>query len=102
MGVTSAGGDSEMCAICSLELFVPLGLRGFFAVIARGGVWRLPAFFVADGAPDSGEGRFMFSAVFGFFGTGVQWLRLQLVIVHRLIRKCFLALFTRSGKLGER
>ena len=72
MGITVAGGDSEMCAVCLLEFFVPLGLRGFFAVIARGDVWRLPIFFLADGAPDSGEGRFMLSAVFGFFGTGVQ------------------------------
>ena len=56
MGVTSAGGDAEMCAVRSLESFVPLGLRGFFAVATRDGVWRLPVFFVAAGAPDSGEG----------------------------------------------
>jgi hypothetical protein len=30
-------------------------LRGFFAVVARRGVWRLPVFFVAAGASDSGE-----------------------------------------------
>ena len=56
MGVTSAGGDAEMRAVCSFESFVPLGLRGFFAVATRGGVWRLPVFFVAAGAAESGEG----------------------------------------------
>ena len=53
MGVTSACGEVEMCAVRSL---VSLGLRGFFAVVARRGVWRLPVFFVAAGAADSGEG----------------------------------------------
>jgi hypothetical protein len=75
MGVTSAGGEAEMCEVCSLAPFFPLGLRGFFAVVACRGVWRLPAFFVAAGASESGEGRFIFSAVFVFFGTGVQWLK---------------------------
>jgi len=53
MGVTSACGEAEMCAVRSL---VCLGFRGFFAVVARRGVWRLPAFLVAAGASDSGEG----------------------------------------------
>lgn len=42
-----------MCADCAP---VPSGLRGFFAAIARRGAWRLPPFFVAVGASDSGEG----------------------------------------------
>ena len=54
--VTSACGEVEMCAVRSLASFVPLGLLGFFAVVARRGVWRLPVFFVAAGASDSGEG----------------------------------------------
>ena len=74
MGVTSAFGDAEMCAVRSLASLVPLGLRGFFAVVARRGVWRLPVFFVEAGASDSGEGLFISSAVFVFFGTGFQWL----------------------------
>ena len=41
-----------MCAVRSL---VSLGFRGFFAVAARRGVWRLPVFFVAASASDSGE-----------------------------------------------
>jgi hypothetical protein len=45
-----------MCAVRSLVTLVPLALRGFFAVLARRGVWRLPVFFVAAGASDSGEG----------------------------------------------
>jgi hypothetical protein len=45
-----------MCTVRSLVTLVPLGLRGFFAVVARRGVWRLPVFFVATGASDSGEG----------------------------------------------
>jgi hypothetical protein len=53
MGVTSACGDAEMCAVRSLA---SLGFSGFFAVVARRGVWRLPVFFVAAGASDSGEG----------------------------------------------
>ena len=56
MGAPSAGGDAEMCAVGSLESFVPLGLRGFFAVATRGGVWRLPVFLVAADAAESGEG----------------------------------------------
>ena len=54
MGVTSACGEAEMCAVRSLVY--PLDFRGFFAVVARRGVWRLPVFFVAAGASDSGEG----------------------------------------------
>jgi hypothetical protein len=53
MGFTSACGEAEMCAVRSLA---SLGFRGFFAVVARRGVWRLPVFFVAAGASDSGEG----------------------------------------------
>ena len=56
MGVTSDGGEVEMCAVRSPAPFIPLGLRGFFAVVARRAVWRLPVFFVAAGASDSGEG----------------------------------------------
>src|SRR4029077_15845744 len=74
MGVTSAFGEVEMCALRSLASFIPLRLRGFFAVVARRGVWRLPFFFVAAGASDSGEVWFISSAVFFFFGTGVEWL----------------------------
>ena len=56
MGVTAASGEVEMCALRSLASFIPLGLLGFFAVVARRGVWRLPVFFVAAGAAESGEG----------------------------------------------
>ena len=35
-----------MCAVRSLASFIPLGLRGFFAVVARRGVWRLPVFLL--------------------------------------------------------
>jgi hypothetical protein len=102
MAVTSACGDAEMCAVRSLVTLVPLGLRDFFAVVARRGVRRLAVFFVVPSAPDSGEGWFMSSAVFVFLGTAVQWLSdFNSFIVHRLVRKCFLALFTRSGKLRE-
>ena len=52
----SARGDGEMCAVCSLETFVPLGLRGVFAVATRDGVWRLLVFFVAADAAESDEG----------------------------------------------
>lgn len=45
-----------MCAVRSLVTLVPLGLRGFFAVVARRGVWRFPGFFVAAGASGAGEG----------------------------------------------
>ena len=45
-----------MCAVRSLVSLVSLGLRGFFAVVARRGVWRLSVFFVVAGAADSGEG----------------------------------------------
>jgi hypothetical protein len=55
MGVTSVCGDAEMRAVRSLACFVPVGLRAFFVVVARRGVWRLPVFFVAAGASDSGE-----------------------------------------------
>lgn len=56
IGVTSACGDAEMCAVRLLASVVPLGLRGFFAVVARRGVWRLAVFFIVVGAPESGEG----------------------------------------------
>jgi len=45
-----------MCAARSVASVVPLGARGFFAVVARLGVWRLPVFFVAAVATDFGEG----------------------------------------------
>jgi len=99
MGVTSACGEVEMCAVRSL---VSLGLRGFSEVVARRGVWRLPVFFVAAFAADCGEGWFISSAVFVFFGTGIYRLNdFTSFNVRRLVRKCFLALFTRSGKLTE-
>ena len=89
-----------MCAVCSLGFLVPPGLRGFFVVVARRGGWRLPVFFVEAGASDSGEGLFISSAVFVFFGTGVQWLNdFKSFIVHRLIRKCFLVLRQTSPTL---
>lgn len=72
-----------MCAGCSL---VSLGFRVFFAAVARRGVWRLPLFFVAVDASDSGEGGFTSSAVFFFFGTAVQWLMIS-------IRLSFIGLF---------
>jgi hypothetical protein len=56
MGVTSACGEAEMCAVRSLASLVQFGLRGFFAVVVRRGVWRLPVFFVATGTADLGEG----------------------------------------------
>ena len=56
MGVTSACAEAEMCAVRSVGTLVPLRFRGFFAVVARRGVWRLAVFFVATGAPVSGEG----------------------------------------------
>ena len=56
MGVTSACGEAEMCAVRSVGTLVPLRFRGFFAVVARRDVWRLPVFFVAAGAADFGEG----------------------------------------------
>jgi len=45
-----------MCAVRSLVSLVPLGFRGFFAVVARRSVLRFPVFLVVAGAPDSGEG----------------------------------------------
>jgi len=56
MGAPSACGDAEMCAVRSAVSLVLIGLRGFFGVVARRGVWRFPVFFVAAGAADSGEG----------------------------------------------
>jgi hypothetical protein len=56
IAVTSACGDAEMCAVCLLASLVPLGLRGFFAVVARRDVWRLLFFFLVADAPESGEG----------------------------------------------
>ena len=67
--------------------------------------WRLAVFFVVIGAGDSGEGWFIFSAVFFFFGTGVQWLNdFNSFIVQRLVRKCFLVLLLEVGVIqkGER
>jgi len=101
MGVASACGDAEICAVRSLVFLVPLGLRAFFAVIGRRAVWRLPVFFIA-GAPESAGDRFASSTVLVFLGTGGSVLNdFNSFIVHRLVRKCFLALFTRSGKLRE-
>jgi len=56
MGVTSVCGEAEMCAVRSVAFLVPVGLRRFFAVVVRRGVWRLPVFFVAASASDFGEG----------------------------------------------
>ena len=95
MGVASACGDAEMCAIGSLVFLVPLGLRAFFAVIGRRAIWRLPVSLVA-GAPESAGDRLASSTVFVFLGTGGSVLNeFNSFIVHRLVRKCFLALFTR-------
>ena len=79
-----------MCAVCSVASF---GFRGFFAMVARRVGGRLPVFFVAPGAADSGAGLFISSAVFFFLGTGLRWLNdFNSFIVHRLVRKCFLVL----------
>jgi hypothetical protein len=43
-----------MRAVRWLVSFVALGLRAFFAVVARLGAWRFPVFFVAAGASKSG------------------------------------------------
>ena len=78
-----------MCAVGSVISF---GLRGFFPMVARRAVRRLPVFFIAAGASGSGDDELICSAVFFFFGTGVQWLNdFNSFIVHRLVRKCFLA-----------
>jgi len=53
---TAGCADAEICAARSVASVVPLGARGFFAVVARLGVWRLPVFFVAAVATDFGEG----------------------------------------------
>ena len=45
-----------MCAVRSLATLVSLALRGLFAVVARPGGLRLFVFFVAAGAPESGDG----------------------------------------------
>ena len=52
MCVTSACGEAEICAVASLVALDALGLRGFFAVVARRGAWRLPVFFVVAGASE--------------------------------------------------
>jgi hypothetical protein len=52
----SACGDAEICVVLAAVSFVAIGLRGFLAVVARRPLWRLPAFFVVAGAPDSGDG----------------------------------------------
>jgi hypothetical protein len=98
----SAGGDAEMRAVRLLASLVALGLRGFFVIVGRRGVWRLPVFFVAAAASDSGKGCFISSVVFVFFGTSVKWLNdFNSFIVHRVVRKCFLVFAMRSGKLKE-
>lgn len=53
--VTSACGEAEICAGCSVASFILLGLCGFFAVVGRLGVWRLPVFFVLAAARESGD-----------------------------------------------
>ena len=45
-----------MCAVGSLAFLVSPGLRGFFVVAGRRGVWRLAGFFVVAGAAESGDG----------------------------------------------
>jgi len=95
MSVASGCGDAEMCAVLSLAFLFPLGLRAFFAVIGRRAAWRLLVFSVA-GAPESAGDRFASSTVLVFFGTGGSVLNdFNSFIVHRLVRKCFLALFAR-------
>ena len=54
--VTSGCGEWEMCIGAAFLSRVPLGLRGFLAVVARRGVWRLPVFLVVAGAAESGAG----------------------------------------------
>lgn len=54
--VTSGCGEDEMCTGRLFVSPVPPGLRGFLAVVARRGVWRLPVFFVVTGASESGSG----------------------------------------------
>jgi len=91
-----------MRAVRLLASLVALGLRGFFVIAVRRGVRRLPVFLVAAVASDSGKGCFMSSIVFVFFGTGIKWLNdFNSFIVHRVVRKCFLVLTVRSGKLRE-
>ena len=45
-----------MCGARLLTPLVPLGLRGFFVVVAGRGVWRLPVLIVVAGASDTGDG----------------------------------------------
>jgi len=53
MGVTCARGEAEIRAVCLPGSF---GFRGFFAAVARRGVWRLPVFFVVAVPSDPGAG----------------------------------------------
>ena len=47
-------GDVEICAVVLAIVFlVVASLRGFLAVVARRPLWRLSAFFVGAGPPDS-------------------------------------------------
>jgi hypothetical protein len=51
----SACGEAEIRAGRSLVSLVPPGLRGFFAAVARFGVWRLPVFLVVADARESDD-----------------------------------------------
>ena len=47
-------GDAEICAVVpAIVSLVVVSLRGFLAVVARRPLWRLAAFFVGSGLPDS-------------------------------------------------
>lgn len=47
-------GDAEICAVVpAIVSLVVVSLRGFLAVVARRPLWRLSAFFVGAGPPDS-------------------------------------------------
>ena len=47
-------GDAEICAVVPpIVSLVVASLRGFLAVVARRPLWRLRAFFVEAGPPDS-------------------------------------------------
>ena len=91
-----------MCVVPAVVPFVAVSLRDFLAVVARRPLWRLPGFFVAAGAPDSGDGRLLSSTVFVFLGTdGSGFNNFNSFIAHPLLGKCFLAVLARSAKLAE-
>ena len=46
-------GDAEICAVVPAIVSLVVSLRGFLAVVVRRPLWRLSAFFVGAGPPDS-------------------------------------------------